>query len=500
MQAIQQYLQARREYLELKKDWDVVLEPPPPPSALRSTPSFAGNWGVSYLGNTALKSQIQQQLKRKVVFIVHDTAGKFQHKYLQKAAWNEMGWNRTSDGLEDGHGHGHHCDGIMVANHPNIPIGAAQMLVDNDYARSIPAKCLGNKGQGSYTWIRGSFEQGAYVGEKLTKEGYLVIHSVSLGGNGYDEQVAKMVRQIIDAGQIIVVAAGNTYREGLQHPANVEGVISVGSHDEQGKRSAFSTFDDDLFISAPGQGIYSTLPNDQYATWNGTSMAAPHVAAQIGILGAIYPELSHQEEVKDFLAQFATDLMNSKRDKYTGWGTPKLAPYLGKEIEEEDPPEEPEPPKEKLPSEPQKPTTQQLHLAVDYANYRFSRGGAYAEKFTLSGQIDFMHITKRFLGSAGKELIRDAKDWLSRSAMVLGASHDRNDAAKYLAYFLEMQLHRIYGHRIEAEKITAQDDDQLRFQTRPDRHYQTKSDTTKIAHLSKSVQVLEYEGVQLIQF
>jgi hypothetical protein len=63
-----------------------------------------------------------------------------------------------------------------------------------------------------------------------------------------------------------------------------------------------------------------------------------------------------------------------------------------------------------------------------------------------------------------------------------------------------MQLHRIYGHRIEAEKITAQDDDQLRFQTRPDRHYQTKSDTTKIAHLSKSVQVLEYEGVQLIQF
>jgi hypothetical protein len=360
--------------------------------------------------------------------------------------------------------------------------------------------CLGNNGQVSYTWIKVSVEQGAYVGEKLTKEGYLVIHSVSLGGNGYDEQVAKMVQQIIDAGQIIVVAAGNTYREGLQHPANVEGVISVGSHDEQGKRSAFSTFDEELFISAPGQGIYSTLPNDQYATWNGTSMAAPHVAAQIGILGAIYPELSHQEEVKDFLAQFATDLMDSKRDKYTGWGTPKLAPYLGKKIEEEEPPEEPEPPKEKLPSEPQKPTTQQLHLTVDYANYRFSRGGAYTEKFTLSGQIDFMHITRRFLGYAGKELIRDAKDWLGRSAMVLGASHDRNDAAKYLAYFLEMQLYRIYGHRIEAEKITAEDDDQLHFQAKPDRHYQAKNDKTKISHLSKSVQILEYEGVQLIQF
>jgi hypothetical protein len=378
--------------------------------------------------------------------------------------------------------------------------------VDQDYARSIPAKCLGNKGQGSYTWIRGSFEQGAYVGEKLSREGYLVIHSVSLGGNGYDEQVAKMVGQIIDAGQIIVVAAGNTYREGLQHPANVEGVISVGSHDQQGQRSAFSTFDEELFISAPGQGIYSTLPGDRYATWNGTSMAAPHVAAQIGILGAIYPELSHQSEVKDFLAQFATDLMNSKRDQYTGWGTPKLAPYLGKQIEEEEPPkEEPEkqpeqPPAEEAPSEPQKPTTQPLHLGVDFTDYRFSRGGAYAEKFKLSGTIDFMHLTRRFLGNAGKELIVDARDWLGRSAIVLGSGHDRNDAAKYLAYFLEMQLHRIYGHRIEAKQISAQDQNALQFQAIPDRHYEARRDTTKIAHLSKSVQVLEFEGVQLIQY
>ncbi|HKK77096.1 MAG TPA: S8 family serine peptidase [Saprospiraceae bacterium] len=518
MRQIQEHLQARREYLELKKDWDVVLEPPPPSSALRSTPSFAGNWGVGYLGNTALKQQIIQQLKRKVVFIVHDTAGKFQHKYLQKAAWNEMGWNRTSDGLEDGHGHGHHCDGIMVANHPNIPIGAAQVLVDNGYARSIPAKCLGNKGQGSYTWIRESFEQGAHVGEKLTKEGYLVIHSVSLGGNGYDEQVAKMVQQIIDAGQIIVVAAGNTYREGLQHPANVEGVISVGSHDEQGKRSAFSTFDEKLFISAPGQGIYSTLPNDRYATWNGTSMAAPHVAAQIGILGAIYPELSHQVEVKDFLAQFATDLMDSKRDKYTGWGTPKLAPYLGKEIEEEpeedpsdqpedNPPEEPDqpddnPPEETppAPTEPEKGQAQTLRLEVDYTNYRFQRSGDFPVKFQLSGGIDFQHITKRFMGYAGPKLIADAKDWLSRSMMGLGKMHDRNDGAKYLAYFLEMQMYRLYGHRIRTEAITAMDDKGLQFEVRPDMHYRAETDAANVVFSNGGVEILEYEGVQLIQF
>jgi hypothetical protein len=330
--------------------------------------------------------------------------------------------------------------------------------------------------------------------------------------------VAKAVQQIIDAGQFIAIAAGNTYKEGLQHPSNVEGAISVGSHDPQGKRSAFSTYDEKLFISAPGQAIYSTLPGDKYASWNGTSMAAPHVAAQIGILGAIYPELSNQEEVKDFLAQFATDLMNSKRDKYTGWGTPKLAPYLGKEIEDqpdEDPGDQPDdnpgdepdqpdeqPPEETppAPTEPEKGRAQTLRLEVDYANYRFQRGGDFPTKFKLSGGIDFQHVTKRFIGYAGPELIADAKNWLGRSMMVLGKMHDRNDGAKYLAYFLEMQMYRLYGHRIRAEEITAMDESGLQFEARPDMHYRAETDAANVVFSNGGVEILEYDGVQLIQF
>lgn len=499
---VERYLQARKTYLELQKDWDIVLEPQVPLPAPRSVNPLAGNWGVGYLGNTQLQEQIIQQLKRKVVFVVHDTAGFWNHQYLAKAGWNEKGWNITSDEKFDAHGHGHHCAGIVGASHPNIPIGAAQVLVDNGFAKIIPAKCLGDKGQGNYTWIASSFQRGAEVGEQLTKQGYLVVHSVSLGGNGYSEMVAKAVQQIIDAGQLIAIAAGNTYREGLQHPANVEGAISVGSHDQQGKRSAFSTFAEDLFISAPGQAIYSTLPGDKYASWNGTSMATPHVAAQIGILGAIYPELSNQEEVMDFMSQFATDLMEHKRDKYTGWGTPKLAPYLGKEIEDE-PVEEPEQPPEETPpapTEPEKSRAQQLMLDVDYANYRFQRGGDFPVKFQLTGSIALMHITRRFMGYAGPQLVADAKDWLGRSMMVLGKMHDRNDAAKYLAYFLEMQMYRLYGHRIRTEGIRARDDSGLQFEATPDLHYKAERDAAQVIHSAEGLQILEYEGVQLIQF
>jgi subtilisin family serine protease len=515
---VQKYLQERKKYLELQNEWDVVLEPQIPMAAPRSVNQLAGNWGVDFLGNRQLQEQIKQQLKRKVVFIIHDTAGEFNHKDLRKFAWNEKSWNLTSDGKADAHGHGHHCAGIIGASNPNIPIGAAQFLVDKGYARGIGGKCLGDRGQGSYTWIADSFYRGAEVGEELIEQGYMVVHSVSLGGNGWSEMVAKAVQQIIDAGQFIAIAAGNTYREGLQHPANIEGVISVGSHDPQGKRSAFSTFDEDLFISAPGQAIYSTLPGDKYASWNGTSMATPHVAAQIGILGAIYPELTHQEEVMDFIAQFATDLMDSKRDKFTGWGTPKLAPYLGKEIEdepEEDPGDQPDdnpgdqpdqpdenPPEETppAPTEPEKGQAQTLRLEVDYANYRFQRGGDFPVKFKLTGGIDFQHITKRFMGFAGPEIIADAKDWLSRSMMVLGNIHDRNDAAKYLAYFLEMQMYRLYGHRIRTEEITAMDDSGLQFEARPDMHYRAETDAANVVFSNGGVEILEHDGVQLIQF
>ncbi|GLP96915.1 hypothetical protein GCM10007895_22210 [Paraferrimonas sedimenticola] len=65
--------------------------------------------------------------------------------------------------------------------------------------------------------------------------------------------------------------------------------------------AAFSNWDcvpgDELEyeIMAPGLGIYSTLPNNQYASWNGTSMASPIVAATLAVMNQDNPGESHRE-------------------------------------------------------------------------------------------------------------------------------------------------------------------------------------------------------------
>ena len=46
----------------------------------------------------------------------------------------------------------------------------------------------------------------------------------------------------------------------------------------------------DLF--APGVKLYSTLPSNQYASWSGTSMAAPVVTGVAALIMEYYPELN----------------------------------------------------------------------------------------------------------------------------------------------------------------------------------------------------------------
>ncbi|BAL81672.1 S8 family serine peptidase [Caldisericum exile] len=71
-------------------------------------------------------------------------------------------------------------------------------------------------------------------------------------------------------------------------------------------------------IAAPGVAIYSTIPGGAYASWNGTSMAAPHVAGAIALFKQVHPDFT-SEDIKAALMNTAVVLKNYQNNETITW-------------------------------------------------------------------------------------------------------------------------------------------------------------------------------------
>ncbi len=186
--------------------------------------------------------------------------------------------NQTTSPAADVDGHGTHVSGTVAA--ANNDIGVIGVAFG---AQVVAVKVLDDTGSGYYSWIASGITWAAAHNCKVI--------NMSLGGSSGSTALQTAVNNASST-LTICAAAGNAGTTRAQYPAYYSGCIAVVAVDSADKRASFSTYGSWTDISAPGVGILSTtgynpaVPDSGYASWNGTSMATPHVAGAAALVWA----------------------------------------------------------------------------------------------------------------------------------------------------------------------------------------------------------------------
>lgn len=208
---------------------------------------------------------------------------------------------------EDSSWHGTHVAGTIGANSNNNS-GVAGV---NWATRILPVRVLGRCGGylsdivDATRWAGGLAVPGAPANANPAD-----VINLSLGGSGAcGVSYQDAFDDLIAAGVVSVVAAGNSaVNASGARPANCDGVITVAATSKTGDQAYYTNFGTVVEIAAPGgeqsfandpDGVLSTLnagttvpAGDNYIYYQGTSMAAPHVAGLVSLMMGEQPSLT----------------------------------------------------------------------------------------------------------------------------------------------------------------------------------------------------------------
>jgi subtilisin family serine protease len=222
------------------------------------------------------------------------------------------GWdfvNNDNDPNDD-NSHGTHVAGIAAAE-GNNGVGICGVAWK---AKIMPVKMLQSSGSGSSSNLALAITYAALNGATVI--------NMSLGSYGESITVKTALENAYSTSFLVAAAGNDGYKVDKPYPPwppyaplypGCYGfVIGVEATEQTGNRVAFSNFDptgpiltnDGYYwneyghnyeIKAPGVGIYSSVPNGAYSSYNGTSMSTPQVAGALTLIKSNQPSLSHEQ-------------------------------------------------------------------------------------------------------------------------------------------------------------------------------------------------------------
>jgi thermitase len=248
----------------------------------------------------------------------HEDLNRKMRRHSNGQVYGYNTWNNNTD-TTDRNSHGTHCAGIAAADINNsrgiAGVAAWNPSVSNShtYVQLMPVKVLSDSGGGTWDSVARGITWAADNGAHIL--------SLSLGASSGSQQLQNAVDYAWNRGCLVVAAAGNGGSSSPFYPAFYTNCIAVAATDSTDFLATFSQFGSWVDIAAPGVAVLSTIPNNGYTSYDGTSMACPHVAGAAAVLWSHNPSLTN--------AQLRSAL-ETNVDPYRTSGNRFLAPNAGR--------------------------------------------------------------------------------------------------------------------------------------------------------------------------